>query len=99
MSALGHERTQWRLHHRPGRRRYSAPRSWRNPGSAVPLSFRRDSTIDMIEDAIREITQALQKASPDRVYLCTSVGSGSPIKPVTPSDVRFGSRAVITHVR
>jgi len=70
---------------------------------ALTLRFRRDSTTDMIEDAIREITQALQKAWPDRVYLCTSVGSGSPIKPVTPSDVRYGSRADITspprHVR
>ena len=29
---------------------------------ALTLAFRRDSTTDMIEDAIREITQALQKA-------------------------------------
>jgi divalent metal cation (Fe/Co/Zn/Cd) transporter len=42
------------------------------PGSilvALTLSFRRDSTTDMLEDAIREITQALQKADERIVYV------------------------------
>jgi divalent metal cation (Fe/Co/Zn/Cd) transporter len=42
------------------------------PGSilvALTLSFRRDSTTEMLEDAIREITQALQKADERIVYV------------------------------
>jgi len=36
---------------------------------ALTLRFRRDSTTDMIEDAIREITQALQKADGRIAYV------------------------------
>jgi len=36
---------------------------------ALTLAFRRDSTTDMIEDAIREITQALQKADGRIAYV------------------------------
>jgi len=42
------------------------------PGSilvALTLSFRRDSTTEMLEDAIREITQALQKADERIAYV------------------------------
>ena len=36
---------------------------------ALTLAFRRDSTTEMIEDAIREITQALQKADGRIAYV------------------------------
>jgi cation diffusion facilitator family transporter len=36
---------------------------------ALTLAFRRDSTTDMIEDAIREVTQALQTADERVVYV------------------------------
>ena len=36
---------------------------------ALTLAFRRDSTTDMIEDAIREITVALQKADGRIAYV------------------------------
>jgi len=36
---------------------------------ALTLSFRRDSTTDMIEDAIRDVTEALQEADERVVYV------------------------------
>ena len=36
---------------------------------ALTLAFRRDSTTDMVEEAIREITQALQKADGRIAYV------------------------------
>jgi divalent metal cation (Fe/Co/Zn/Cd) transporter len=36
---------------------------------ALTLDFRRDSTTDMVEEAIREITQALQKADGRIAYV------------------------------
>jgi len=36
---------------------------------ALTLSFRRDSTTDVIEEAIRDVTEALQKADERVVYV------------------------------
>ena len=36
---------------------------------ALTLAFRRDSTTDMIEEAIREVTEALRKADERVVYV------------------------------
>jgi len=56
------------LHHQPRRGGDSA--SWaRRDSSALTLSFRRDSTTDMIEDAIRDVTEALQEADERVVYV------------------------------
>ena len=39
------------------------------PQVAFTLAFRRDSTTDMIEEAIREVTEALRKADERVVYV------------------------------
>ena len=39
------------------------------PQVAFTLAFRRDSTTDMIEGAIREVTEALRKADERVVYV------------------------------
>jgi hypothetical protein len=70
---------------------------------ALTLAFRRDSTTDMIEDAIREITHALQKADGRIAYVYVLRRIGLTNQVADASDVRFGSLAEIVsrprHVR
>ena len=47
---------------------------------ALTLSFRRDSTTEMLEKAIREITQALQEADERIAYVYVRPSATSPIK-------------------
>ena len=69
----------------------------------LTLAFRRDSTTDMIEDAIREITHALQKADGRIAYVYVLRRIGLTNQVADASDVRFGSLAEIVsrprHVR
>ena len=70
---------------------------------ALTLAFRRDSKTDMIEDAIREITHALQKADGRIAYVYVLRRIGLTNQVADASDVRFGSLAEIVsrprHVR
>ena len=70
---------------------------------ALTLAFRRDSTTDTIEDAIREITHALQKADGRIAYVYVLRRIGLTNQVADASDVRFGSLAEIVsrprHVR